>query len=72
MSKKLSRIRLKNLADALYRAQRRAERYSTVEDPLVAEIGKRMDGQLDDMIMEIAVLLADDEDGTRPLSNKSL
>lgn len=67
MSKKLSRIRLKNLADALHRAETVADRVASNEGGDLHDMASRMLNQLEEMSMEVGMLLADDEDGTKPL-----
>lgn len=62
---KLTRVRLKCLYDALYRAQVVAERLEEKDaDTMAGQVGKEANGKLDDLMSDISSLLADDEDGS--------
>jgi hypothetical protein len=67
MSTKLSRIRVKNLLEALDKADALAVRCQLDENSNVRELGTRINDQLEDWVMELGMLLANDEDGSTPL-----
>ncbi len=61
MMTKLTRVRLHSLYDALFKAQESATQLSEEEaDTEAGKVGKEADEKLDELMMNISSLLADD------------
>jgi uncharacterized protein YutE (UPF0331/DUF86 family) len=67
MSDKMNKVRIKNLIEALEKTLTFTERLSLSEDEYLRSVARRFDDQLSDMSMELGMMLADDEDGTKSL-----
>jgi hypothetical protein len=67
MSRKLDRVRVLNLLSSLERAVTFTERLSLSDSSELQAVAKEFEDKLSDMSMELGMLLADDEDGTKTL-----
>lgn len=63
----MNKVRIKNLLESIEKTLTFTERLSLSEDEELQSVARRFDDQLSDMSMELAMMLADDEDGTKSL-----
>lgn len=67
MSRKLDRIRIKNMLTALEHVDRSSERLAKADDQYLQEVSQRITEFVEDQMQELAIILADDDDGTNSL-----
>lgn len=64
MLAKLDRVRIKNVLDAMARLERAAERLEKSSDPYLRSLAKKLSSFAeDDVVMELGIELARDDDG---------
>ncbi len=64
MSRKLDRIRIKNMLTALENVERSSERLAKADDQYLQEVSQRITEFVEDQMQELGIILANDDDGT--------